>query len=149
MTTEEVVVMKRKSYVTCLTFNLVECSAHFPLHSTRHKEGGVGDRRTLQNLLLWVWFIGGDLKAEQSAEAWRGEVIWQGEDRAGLEADLLLPRPVVFPLFWLDKFSLFLHGREAERRRLQREGLTHGARSPMVFSNNTISVEYNCKGLQT
>lgn len=44
MTTEEVAIMKRKSCVMCLMFNLLECSVHLVLHSAGHKEEGVGAR---------------------------------------------------------------------------------------------------------
>lgn len=72
--------MKRKSYVTCLMFNLVERSAHFALHSTGHQEEGVGDRKTLQNLLLWVCFIGGWSRSwaeHWGVERWSDMARWR------------------------------------------------------------------------
>lgn len=73
MTAEEVAVMKRKSCIMCLMFNLLECSVQFALHSTGHKEEGLG-ARTLQSILLWVCCTGSGLRAEEGAEAWRGGV---------------------------------------------------------------------------
>lgn len=126
MTTAEVAVMKRKSCVMCLLLNLLECSVHFALHSTGHKEEGVGTRRTLQSILLWVCFTGSGLKAEEGAEAWRGEVMWQREGRTRPENRSPFP--------WADAVPVSPDCRG--ERRLQREGLTHGARSLIIFSND-------------
>lgn len=56
----------------CLMFNLVERSAHLALHGAGHKEEGLGVRRALQSILLWVRGTGSGLEAEEGAEARRG-----------------------------------------------------------------------------
>lgn len=58
---------------------------------------------------------------------------WQAEGRAGPGTALLLPRPALCPLFQTGMSPILP---VLQRQRLQREGLTHGAGAPVVFSNS-------------
>lgn len=109
-------VMKRKSCLMGLMFNFLDCSVHFALHSTGHKEEGVGARRTLQSTLLWVCFIGDGLEAEESTGAWRAAVLGKSKTQPVLQTPLPLPRPAVSHYSRLEPVPSSLHCREADYR---------------------------------
>ena len=57
---QEVAGMKRKLCAMCLMFNLLERWLHFALHSTGHKEKGVGAGRSFPSIpsvgvFHWEW----------------------------------------------------------------------------------------------
>lgn len=130
--TVEVKVMKRKSCVMGLMFNL-ECSFHCALHSTGHKEEGIGVRRTLQSIFCGDVSLGVVLRLRTVLRHGEGKCYGKLKIEPGLEPALLLPRPVVFPFFHTGVSSAIS---VLQRGGDYREGLTLGARSPVVFSNN-------------